>query len=68
MEPIRITPAEVEERRRKGEELAFIDARSASAWQAATMQIPGSIRVPPDEVAQHLVAIPRDRRIITYCT
>jgi rhodanese-related sulfurtransferase len=68
MEPARITLEEIEELQKKGEEIVFVDARASGAWRNAATQIPGSIRVPPDEVDKHLGDIPRDRLIVTYCT
>lgn len=64
----RVTADEIQERMRRGEPLVFIDARNAQAWGAAQTQLPGAIRVPAEEIEQHLSEIPRDRAIITYCT
>jgi hypothetical protein len=50
------------------ERIAVLDSRSADAWNKADGQIPGSIRVPPDEVARHVSAIPRDAIVVAYCT
>ncbi len=66
--PPRITVEEVQARQKAGEKITFVDAREQSAWDAATIQIPGSIRVPPDQVAQHLQEIPKEGVIVTYCT
>jgi rhodanese-related sulfurtransferase len=49
-------------------EAVFLDTRSVASWAESDRQIPGAIRVPPDEVAQHLQEIPPGREIITYCT
>jgi rhodanese-related sulfurtransferase len=68
MEVTRITVDEVRERLARGEPLAIVDARSAEAWGQAETQIPGSIRVPPDDVAGHAAAVPRDRAVVAYCT
>jgi rhodanese-related sulfurtransferase len=68
MEITRITVDEVRERLARGEPLALVDARSAESWAKADTQIPGSIRVPPDEVEAHVDEIPRDRAVVTYCT
>lgn len=68
MEPTKITIQAVKQRLDRGESLLFVDSRSPAAWAEATSQIPGSIRVPPDEVQQHLQEIPRGQPIITYCT
>jgi rhodanese-related sulfurtransferase len=68
MEVTRITVDEVRERLARGEPLAIVDARSAEAWDKAETQIPGSIRVPPDDVAGYASAVPRDRAVVAYCT
>lgn len=68
MEVTRITVDEVRERLARGEPLAIVDARSAESWGKAQTQIPGSIRVPPDDVADHADDVPRDRAVVTYCT
>jgi rhodanese-related sulfurtransferase len=68
MEITRITVDEVRERLARGEPLTIVDARSADAWENAETQIPGSVRVPPDDVAGHVGQVPRERAIVTYCT
>jgi rhodanese-related sulfurtransferase len=68
MEIIRVTVEEVRARMDRREPLVMIDARSAEAWSKAEYQVPGSIRVPPDDVAGHLADVPKGRAIITYCT
>lgn len=68
MEPTRITAEEVQGRMDRGEPLAFVDTRNPQAWDEAKTKLPRAIRVPADEVAQHIAEIPRDRAVITYCT
>ncbi len=51
-----------------GEVLFFIDARSSDAWSTATTKVPGALRVPPHDVEPHLGEIPKDRRLVIYCT
>ncbi len=68
MEPDRMTVDELRGRIDRGERPVMIDARSADAWSHADSQIPGSVRVPPDEVATHLREIPRGRPVVAYCT
>jgi len=68
MEVSRVTVDEVRTRMGRGEPLVFVDARSAEAWGKAKSQIPGSVRVPPDEVAAHADEVPRGKAVITYCT
>jgi rhodanese-related sulfurtransferase len=64
----RITPQEVAERIRHGDAIAFVDARSPKAHDAATAQIPGSVRVPPGDIDAHVGAVPRGGTIVAYCT
>jgi rhodanese-related sulfurtransferase len=51
-----------------GERLAILDNRAQEAWEKSDVQIPASLRVPPDEVDKHLQEIPKDAAIVTYCT
>jgi hypothetical protein len=64
----RIGAEEVMKRLGTGERIALLDARSAEAWRKAATQIPGSLRVPPDAVEQHLNEIPRATLVVPYCT
>jgi len=68
MEVTRVTVDEVKERMQRGESFTFVDTRNPQAWGEATTKLPGAIRVPADEVEQHLNEIPHDRTVITYCT
>ena len=67
-EATRVTVDEVRERIRRGEQFTFVDTRNPKAWGESNEKLPGAIRVPADEVAQHLAEIPHDRAVITYCT
>lgn len=68
MEATRITVDEVAERLDRGEQFAFVDTRNPQAWGQADKKLPSAIRVPIDELDQHLDEIPQDRTVITYCT
>jgi rhodanese-related sulfurtransferase len=68
METTRITVDEVSERLNRGEQFTFLDTRNPTAWGEADQKLPGAIRVPAEEVDQHLNDIPHDRAVITYCT
>jgi rhodanese-related sulfurtransferase len=68
MEIPRITPREVMERLDRGEAIAFVDARSAQAMEHASQQIPGSTRVPPDDIDGHTGNLPRGFTVVAYCT
>ena len=67
-QPTRVTVDEVKERMDRGEQFAFVDTRNPNAWGAAETVLPGAIRIPADEVTEHLDEIPRGRTVITYCT
>jgi rhodanese-related sulfurtransferase len=68
MEPPRISKEDVRRRLEAGEHITILDTRSNDAWLKADAQILGSVRVPPDEVEQHLEDIPPDGLVVTYCT
>jgi rhodanese-related sulfurtransferase len=68
MEPKRITAEEAKKRLDSGEAVAFLDTRSDDAWRKAELQIPKSIRVPPDAVGAHQQDIPSRGLIVSYCT
>ena len=68
MEATRITVDEVKQRMDRGEQFAFIDTRNPKAWAESDRKLPNAIRVPADELEQHLAEIPKDRAVITYCT
>lgn len=52
----------------RGEPLTFIDSRNPIAWGASNAKLPGAIRVPIDDVERYLPTLPRDRRLVVYCT
>lgn len=68
MEATRITVDEIKQRIDRGEQFAFVDTRNPKAWGEADTKLPQAIRVPAEELEQHLNEIPSDRTVITYCT
>jgi rhodanese-related sulfurtransferase len=64
----RITVDEVKQRLDRGEQFTFVDSRNPKAWAEADKKLPNAIRVPAEELEQHLDEIPKDRTVITYCT
>ena len=68
MEATRITTDEVKERLDRGEQFAFVDTRNPKAWAESDKKLPDAIRVPAEELDQHLNEIPKDRAVLTYCT
>ena len=65
---LRISIAELDARRRAGEGFAFVDARSVKSWAAASEKVPTAIRIPPDEVEEHLADLPLGKPVVAYCT
>ena len=67
MDPTPVTPARAKEMYDRGE-VTFVDSRNPEAWAQSSVKLPGAIRIPADEVEEHLKEIPRDRVLVTYCT
>jgi rhodanese-related sulfurtransferase len=70
MESGAIPVISIEELKRRldaNEHVALLDARAPAAWQQSDVQLPGSLRVPPNEVDRLLPDIPRDRLVVSYC-
>ena len=66
--PSRLTVADVNDLIDRGQPIAFIDSRNPIAWGSSKVTLPAALRIPIDEVERHLPALPRDRRLIVYCT
>ena len=66
--PSRLTVAEVTALIDRGEPVVFVDSRNPIAWGSSRVKLPGAVRIPIDHVEQHLETLPRDRRLIVYCT
>ena len=63
-----VTIDEVKRLLEQGQPITFIDARNPIAWGSSKVKLPGAIRVPLDEVDRLLPRLPRNRRLIVYCT
>jgi len=68
MEATRVTVDEVRERLDRGEQFVFIDTRNPKAWAESDQKLPNALRIPADELEEHLGEIPRGRSAIIYCT
>lgn len=66
--PSRLPVSDVNALLERGEPVAFIDSRNPIAWGSSKVKLPGALRIPIDEVERHLPTLPRDRRLIVYCT
>lgn len=66
--PSLLTVADVKDLIDRGQPITFVDSRNPIAWGSSNVTLPGALRIPIDEVERHLPALPRDRRLIVYCT
>jgi membrane protein DedA with SNARE-associated domain/rhodanese-related sulfurtransferase len=64
----RISPEELEQKLAAGEDVAIVDLRNDLAVRADPMQLPGAIRILPEEIESRHHEIPRDRDVVLYCT
>ena len=46
----------------------MLDVVASHVWPAMTRTISGSVRMPPEKVAERFEELPHDKTIITYCT
>ena len=51
-----------------GTPVTFIDSRNPIAWGASKAKIAGAVRIPLDDVERHVPVLPRDQRLVVYCT
>jgi len=64
----RMTIDELKRRMDTGEQFTIIDTRNPQAWAESEVMMPGAIRMPIDELANHLPQIPKSKPIVAYCT
>ena len=64
----RITAQELKARMDRGEKLIVLDVRTAPSFRQSNSKIPGSIRIPLEEVDKRSGELPRDTLVIAYCT
>ncbi len=63
----RVTPAELSRRLTGPNPPLILDVRSRSTFQAGPWQVPGSVRLLPDDVAEWAAGQPTDRPVVAYC-
>lgn len=68
MKPTSVSAAEAKEMLDRGEQVVFVDARNPVAWGSSTVKLPHALRIPVDEVDEHLGDVSREGTAITYCT
>jgi rhodanese-related sulfurtransferase len=64
----RITPEELAARLTGSRAPIVLDVRTRSQYNQDTDQIPGSVRVPPDQVEAWADKESRARSVVAYCT
>ena len=64
----RIAPAELAARLAGPNPPVVLDVRSRSQYDQDEAQIPGSVRVPPDQVEEWVALADRARSVVAYCT
>ncbi|NDQ58498.1 MAG: sulfurtransferase [Acidipila sp.] len=64
----RITPEELSEKIKAGEDLVILDLRGSVSFEADPETIPGARHINPSEFDDRHHEIPRDREVILYCT
>ena len=64
----RITPAELAARLAGPNPPVVLDVRSRSQYDQDDAQIPGGVRVPPDQVEEWVAQADRARAVVAYCT
>jgi NhaP-type Na+/H+ or K+/H+ antiporter len=64
----RITPDELDRMLSEPDPPVVLDVRSRSGYERAPWQVPGSVTVLPDEVAEWAEGQDPDRLVVAYCT
>ncbi len=64
----RITPEELKDEIDSGRQVVIVDLRNEFALDQDSLQIPGALRLTPEQIEARHDEIPRDRDIILYCT
>lgn len=63
----RITPSDLLRMIEEKAPMTIVDVRRAAHWASSGQRIPGSFRLPIDELADHFDSLPRDRPTVLYC-
>ena len=63
----RVTAEELKRRLDEGEDVTVLDVRRGS-WHRSDVKLRGAVRMELEEILRPDGRIPRDVRIVTYCT
>jgi len=48
--------------------ILILDARTGSSWSGSDRKIKGAVRVDPHDISSWIKRVPRDKKIIVYCS
>lgn len=68
MKAPRITKEDLMKKMEAGTDLLIIDVRSDGDYKGSGFRLPGSVRVPLDEVEGFAATIGRVTQVVAYCT
>jgi rhodanese-related sulfurtransferase len=63
----RVSPRDLADRLRAGEDLVVLDVRRHEAWGVDPGRVPGALWVPLEEVPGRVRDLPADARLVVYC-
>ena len=66
--PPHLTAAQLKDRLDRGESVVVVDVRQPHGYQQYPGQIPGALRIPPDELPERYQRLPRDQLLVLTCT
>jgi len=64
----RITREELARRLEAGNDIQILDVRNSADYAASGQRLPGAIRIPVDELEEHLSELDPAREVVAYCT
>ncbi|MEO7652387.1 MAG: VTT domain-containing protein [Bryobacteraceae bacterium] len=64
----RVFPEDLQKRLLNGEQIAVVDLRHSAEFLREGAKIPGAIHIPPEDLDNRHMEIPRDRDVVAYCT
>lgn len=64
----RVTPDIVVERMKSGEPIVVLDVRSPDAYESATEDLEGAVRMDPGRFNPEFVRIDKNLPVYTFCT
>lgn len=68
MQAPRITVEQIRRELDAGEKIIFVDARSEDSYRDSHEQLPGAMRVPPDDAELYANELPGNAITVCYCT